>query len=110
LPGQRRRRVHHRPGDHHRRRAGVSASSSGRRVVVTGIGLTSPIGNDLRSATAALREGRHGIVTMPEWAEVQGLSTRLAGLARDVPFDSYPRQKTRSMGRVALLATYATER
>jgi 3-oxoacyl-[acyl-carrier-protein] synthase II len=76
---------------------------------VTGIGLASPIGNDLRSATAALREGRHGIVAMPEWAEVQGLSTRLAGLAKDVPFTNYPRKKTRSMGRVALLATYATE-
>ena len=76
---------------------------------MTGIGLASPIGNDLRSATAALREGRHGIVAMPEWAEVQGLSTRLAGLAKDVPFTNYPRKKTRSMGRVALLATYATE-
>ena len=52
---------------------------SGRRVVVTGIGLASPIGNDLPTAVAALREGRHGIVTMPEWAEIQGLSTRLAG-------------------------------
>lgn len=83
---------------------------SGRRVVVTGIGLTSPLGNDLPTAVAALREGRHGIVTMPEWGEIQGLSTRLAGVAKDVPFDGYPRKKTRSMGRVALLATYATER
>ena len=82
---------------------------SGRRVVVTGIGLASPIGNDLPTAAAALREGRHGIVTMPEWAEVQGLSTRLAGIAKNVPFGDYPRKKIRSMGRVALLATYATE-
>jgi 3-oxoacyl-[acyl-carrier-protein] synthase II len=83
---------------------------SARRVVVTGIGLASPLGNDLPTAVAALREGRHGIVTMPEWAEIQGLSTRLAGVAKDVPFNGYPRKKTRSMGRVALLATYATER
>jgi len=83
---------------------------SGRRVVVTGIGLASPLGNDLPTAVTALREGRHGIVTMPEWAEIQGLSTRLAGVAKDVPFEGYPRKKTRSMGRVALLATYATER
>jgi len=83
---------------------------SARRVVVTGIGLASPLGNDLPTAVAALREGRHGIVTMPEWAEIQGLSTRLAGIAKDVPFNGYPRKKTRSMGRVALLATYATER
>jgi len=83
---------------------------SGRRVVVTGIGIASPLGNDLPTAVAALREGRHGIVTMPEWGEIQGLSTRLAGVAKDVPFNAYPRKKTRSMGRVALLATYATER
>jgi 3-oxoacyl-[acyl-carrier-protein] synthase II len=82
---------------------------SRRRVVVTGIGLTSPIGHDLPTAVAALREGRHGIVAMPEWAEIQGLSTRLAGIAKDVPFGDWPRKKTRSMGRVALLATYATE-
>jgi len=84
-------------------------SSNGRRVVITGIGIASPLGNDLPTAVAALREGRHGIVQMPEWAEIQGLSTRLAGVAKDVPFDGYPRKKTRSMGRVALLATYATE-
>jgi 3-oxoacyl-[acyl-carrier-protein] synthase II len=83
--------------------------SDRRRVVVTGIGLTSPIGHDLPAAVAALREGRHGIVAMPEWAEIQGLSTRLAGLAKDVPFGDWPRKKTRSMGRVALLATYATD-
>jgi 3-oxoacyl-[acyl-carrier-protein] synthase II len=85
-------------------------SSNGRRVVITGIGIASPLGNDLPTAVAALRQGRHGIVQMPEWAEIQGLSTRLAGVAKDVPFDGYPRKKTRSMGRVALLATYATER
>jgi len=82
---------------------------SGRRVFVTGIGLTSPIGHDLASVTAALRESRHGIVTVPGWADVPGLRTRLAAIARDVPFGDYPRKKIRSMGRVALLSTYATE-
>ena len=80
------------------------------RVVVTGIGLTSPIGNDLATAMAALRESRHGVVTMPEWADMPGLRTRLAAVVKDVPISDYPRKKVRSMGRVALLATYATER
>jgi 3-oxoacyl-[acyl-carrier-protein] synthase II len=84
---------------------GVSA----RRVFVTGIGLTSPLGNDLATTTAALRAGRHGISTMPEWSKVDGLGTRLAGLVKDVAIDDYPRKKSRCMGRVALLATYATE-
>jgi 3-oxoacyl-[acyl-carrier-protein] synthase II len=81
---------------------------SGPRVFVTGIGLTSPLGNDLPSAMAALREGRHGIVTMPEWAGVKSMRTRLAAVVRDVPISDYPRKKARTMGRVALLATYAT--
>jgi 3-oxoacyl-[acyl-carrier-protein] synthase II len=63
----------------------------------------------LPTATSALREGRHGIVAMPEWASVKGLGTRLAGLVKDLSLD-YPRKKSRCMGRVALLATYATER
>ncbi|HMF43321.1 MAG TPA: beta-ketoacyl-ACP synthase [Polyangia bacterium] len=88
---------------------GATGASGKRRVVVTGIGLASPIGHDLPTAVAALRDGRHGIVAMPEWADVQGLATRLAGLAKDVPFGDWPRKKVRSMGRVALLATYATE-
>jgi len=81
----------------------------GPRVFVTGIGLASPIGNDLPTVTAALREGRHGIVAMPEWASVKGLGTRLAGLVKGLSLD-YPRKKSRCMGRVALLATHATER
>jgi len=82
---------------------------SRRRVVVTGIGLCSPIGHSLAAVTEALKRGRHGVVLMPEWAEVKGLSTRLGAVARDVPFPDYPRKKVRSMGRVALLSTYATE-
>jgi 3-oxoacyl-[acyl-carrier-protein] synthase II len=77
--------------------------------MVTGIGLVSPIGNDLKTATAALKEGRHGLVTMPEWENVKGLSTRLAGTVKDLALE-YPRKKIRTMGRVALLSTYATER
>ena len=82
---------------------------SNARVVVTGIGVTSPIGHDLATVTAALRTGRHGIVTMPEWAEVAGLGTRLAALAADAPIAHYTRKQVRTMGRVALLATCATE-
>ncbi len=82
---------------------------SSARVVVTGIGLTSPIGHDLAAATAALREGRHGIVVMSEWDAVAGLGTRLAAVAANAPIGHYSRKQIRSMGRVAVLATYATE-
>ncbi|HEX5656826.1 MAG TPA: beta-ketoacyl-ACP synthase [Polyangiales bacterium] len=78
------------------------------RVVITGIGLATPIGHTLRACSGALREDRHAIVSMPEWADVQHLQTRLAAPIKNLALD-YPRKKTRTMGRVALLSLYATE-
>jgi 3-oxoacyl-[acyl-carrier-protein] synthase II len=80
-----------------------------RRVVITGVGIASPIGNTLEDAAAALRRGDHGIVAMPEWAEVKNLRTRLAAPVREVGFEHFQRKKVRTMGRVALLATFATD-
>ncbi len=82
-----------------------------RRVVVTGMGGLSPIGCDWRTAGTALREMRTGVKRMADWAEVNGLRTNLAGPVLDfqnIP-EHYPRKKTRTMGRVALLATRASE-
>lgn len=80
-----------------------------RRVVITGVGVASPIGNSLDEVSHSLQTGRHGIVTMPDWDRVTDLRTRLAGVV-DLDLDGrWPRKKTRTMGRVALLATYATE-
>jgi 3-oxoacyl-[acyl-carrier-protein] synthase-1 len=43
--------------------------TSPRRVVVTGIGIVSAIGNDVAEVTQSLKEGRSGIVTAPEHIE-----------------------------------------
>jgi 3-oxoacyl-[acyl-carrier-protein] synthase II len=83
--------------------------AAGARVAVTGVGLASPIGHDLRAVTAALRERRGGIVVKPEWGEVGYLETRLAGEVRGLELSGYPRKKVRGMGRVSLLGLYATE-
>src|SRR5207302_625970 len=58
----------------------------------------------------ALLAGRSGVRVMPEWDVYEGLDTRLGAPVPDftVP-DHYTRKKVRSMGRVALLATRATE-
>jgi 3-oxoacyl-[acyl-carrier-protein] synthase II len=78
------------------------------RVVVTGIGLCTPIGHSLAAVSAALRSGKHGVCVMPEWSEIQHMRTRLGAPVRDLPL-SYPRKRVRSMGRVGLLSLYATE-
>jgi 3-oxoacyl-[acyl-carrier-protein] synthase I len=41
-----------------------------RRVVVTGIGIVSPIGSTADEVSASLREGRSGVVAAPEYAEL----------------------------------------
>src|SRR5436305_15273538 len=41
-----------------------------RRVVVTGIGIVSSIGNNADEVTAALREAKSGVVAAPEYAEL----------------------------------------
>jgi len=80
------------------------------RVVVTGMAGISPLGNDWPTVRARLGEYRNAIVRMPEWANYEGLNTQLGAPA--APFalpKHYDRKATRSMGRVALLATRVSE-
>ena len=53
-----------------------------RRVVITGTGVISPVGNDTESFWSALKAGRCGISLYPELAE-WGLPVRVAGVVRD---------------------------
>ncbi len=78
------------------------------RVVVTGMGIVSPIGHDLKQAATALREGRHGIVHTDAWSHIEHLRTRVCAPVTGLSL-SYPRKKVRTMGRVSLLSLAATE-
>lgn len=81
-----------------------------RRVAVTGMAGISPIGNDWTSIRERLGQYRNAIVHMDDWADYEGLNTRLGAPA--APFelnDRYNRKAIRSMGRVALMATRASE-
>ena len=80
-----------------------------KRVVVTGMAGLSPIGNDWPSIAARLQSQQTGIRTMHDWDKYQGLNTRLAAPVDFSKPAHYSRKQTRSMGRVALLATYASE-
>ncbi len=85
-------------------------TSEKRRVVVTGMAGISPLGNDWPSIRARLGEYRNAIVHMQDWVAYEGLNTQLGAPA--APFElgkRYDRKSIRSMGRVALLATRATE-
>jgi 3-oxoacyl-[acyl-carrier-protein] synthase II len=81
------------------------------RVVVTGIGAFSPLGNDWEQTEAHLRSLKNGVVYMRDWDKYDGLHTRLGAPVKSFELpDSFTRKKARSMGRVSLLATAASEK
>jgi 3-oxoacyl-[acyl-carrier-protein] synthase II len=82
-----------------------------RRVVVTGMAGISPIGNNWPDVERALRARQNAVRHMDEWDDIVGLNTRLGVPAApfELPVERYSRKRTRSMGRVALLACLASE-
>jgi 3-oxoacyl-[acyl-carrier-protein] synthase II len=81
-----------------------------KRVVITGAGAISPLGHDWPGVLARLRARQNAVRIMPEWDGYDGLHTRVGVPA--APFalpDHYTRKVTRSMGRVAAMATRSAE-
>ena len=77
-----------------------------RRVVVTGMGIVSCLGNDLPSVTASLREGRSGIRRSAEYAE-RGLRSQVAGRP-EIDLEAHlDRRDLRFMGDAAAYAAIA---
>lgn len=77
-----------------------------RRVVVTGLGIVSSLGNSAQEVSAALREGRSGIVYSEEYAEL-GLRSRVCGPLRIDPAEHIDRRVLRFMGDAAAFAHIA---
>jgi 3-oxoacyl-[acyl-carrier-protein] synthase II len=80
------------------------------RVVITGVGAFSPVGNDWTEIEETLRGLKNRIQHMVDWDQYDGLHTRLGGpvLNFELP-EHFTRKKTRSMGRVSQMATVASE-
>jgi len=81
-----------------------------RRVAITGMGLMSPIGNDLDQVVIALREGHSGVRAISSWNAWPDLHTRVAATVDQFDEKAIPREYRRSMGRLALLAAAAAEK
>lgn len=71
---------------------------SKRRVVVTGMGMLTPVGNSVESSWKALLAGQSGIVDI-EHFDTTGFSTRFAGLVKGFNCEDYISKKdARKMG------------
>lgn len=82
-----------------------------RRVVITGVGGITSLGDDWPTIRAAFAASKTGVRFMEEWNRFTGINTRLAAPVLGFSVDQhYPRKKTRTMGRVSQMAVYATER
>ena len=77
-----------------------------RRVVVTGMGIVSCLGNDAETVTAALKEGRSGITARPEYADI-GMRSHIAARPDIDLKESIDRKQLRFMGEAAAYAYIA---
>lgn len=68
-----------------------------RRVVITGLGIVSPIGNNADVVTDSLRAGKSGIVFAPEYAE-HGFRSQVHGMPQIVLEDHIDKRNLRFMG------------
>ncbi len=78
-----------------------------RKVVITGRGLISPLGNGLAANLESLKNGKSGISFMPEWQEL-GLDSLVAGcvqMPEECP--AFDRKQLRFMPRNAQMAVAA---
>ena len=79
---------------------------SAKRVVITGLGATSPVGGDVASTWSALLEGRSGVTLLTEeWAEP--LAARIAATVAVEPLEVLDRVKARRLDRSGQFALIA---
>ena len=80
-----------------------------KRVVVTGMGLVSALGNDLDSAFNRLHTYTNAVCKMENLAEIRGLNSHLASPADFTPPEHFNRKVLRTMGPVSVMAVYSAE-
>jgi 3-oxoacyl-[acyl-carrier-protein] synthase II len=80
-----------------------------RRVVVTGMGVISPLGRGVDQLMEGLITGRSGVVNAPALAGIVGMRTRVAALAVGVDPKEIPRKHRRSMSNMSVYATLACQ-
>lgn len=68
-------------------------NARGRRVVVTGLGLVTPVGNEVESTWRALLNGENGIGTITAFEATEDFDVRIAGEVKDFRPEEYMERK-----------------
>ncbi|MCR4917846.1 MAG: beta-ketoacyl-ACP synthase [Alphaproteobacteria bacterium] len=80
-----------------------------RRVVITGMGLVSALGNDLDSAFNRLHVYKNAVCELESLGAIRGLNSHLAAPAQFTPPEHFTRKVLRTMGPVSVIAVYSAE-
>ena len=78
-------------------------------VVVTGVGVVSPLGNEFSQLIEGLQTGRSGVREISELKQVGGLRSRLAATVSGVDPKQIPRKFRRSMSNMSIYAYLASQ-
>jgi 3-oxoacyl-[acyl-carrier-protein] synthase I len=79
-----------------------------RRVAITGMGIVSAIGNNLKEVLTSLQQGRSGIEFIPE-RKAMGFRSALGGRIKNLPPLNIPKRNLRQMGPGSKLAVHAVQ-
>lgn len=81
-----------------------------RRVVVTGMGITSPLGSTVETAFERLKTYQNCIEYWTELDEIKNMNTRLCAKVKGfIKPEHFTRKVTRTMGNVALMSSVVSE-
>ncbi len=81
-----------------------------RRVVVTGLGVVSPLGNEVEEFWSAIKEGKNGISTITQ-IDASAFTSRIAGEVHDFdPSEYIVGKDLRRMERFTQFAVYAAHK
>lgn len=81
-----------------------------RRVVITGMGMISPLGVDVKSSFLRLHQYKNAVKKIDDLEKYRGLNAHLGSQIENFEVPShYTRKVLRSMGQVSILALYSAE-
>lgn len=81
-----------------------------KRVVVTGMGLVSALGNDLETAYNRLHTYKNAVELSDELTDIKGLNAHIVAPVKDFTIpEHYNRKVLRTMGPVSVMAVYSAE-
>ncbi|MCL2037169.1 MAG: beta-ketoacyl-ACP synthase II [Oscillospiraceae bacterium] len=82
-----------------------------RRVVITGLGVVSPIGNDVGTFTENLKAGKHGFSLekwFPEHSDDLRVSSRVKGFSGELAEEYFEKKELRRTDMISQYAVYAS--